>query len=245
MLEVMFLMMFVDQIDRYLHHGVSTLGLMNGFERGTNYWVLPLWITLPALLIIQQLWLLDMAYPDTNGDKDDVSDSLPVSSLKEVIAPKEGETQAKDAVEGPQTKQEASNIEAPSGNVKNDLIGAEIKLVDALDQLAGNKTVIDWRNDKKTPLQWRQTVNSRFWEYAGLPAPRLNETMTYDEYRKLGDAAFLTQSDGYEAAKQASSTLRGAHRQIRNRLRLQTQPVFLLLPPLFLHLHQIPAHNLR
>ncbi|THX85882.1 hypothetical protein D6D04_01671 [Aureobasidium pullulans] len=200
------LMMCVDQIDRYLHHGVSTLGLMNGFERGPNYWVLPLWITLPALLIIQQLWLLDMAYPDTSGDEDDVSDSLPVSSLEEVIAPKEGETQAKDAVEGPQTKQEASNIEAPSGNVKNDLIGAEIKLVDALDQLAGNKTVIDWRNDKKTPLQWRQTVNTRFWEYAGLPAPRLNETMTYDEYRKLGDAAFLTQSDGYEAAKQASSS---------------------------------------
>ncbi|THY24937.1 hypothetical protein D6D01_05254 [Aureobasidium pullulans] len=200
------LMMFVDQIDRYLHHGVSTLGLMNGFERGPNYWVLPLWITLPALLIIQQLWLLDMAYPDTNGDEDDNSDSLPVSSLEEVIAPKEGETQAKDAVEGPQTKEEASNIEAPSGNIKNDLIGAEIKLVDALDQLAGNKTVIDWRNDKKTPLQWRQTVNSRFWEYAGLPAPRLNETMTYDEYRKLGDAAFLTQSDGYEAAKQASSS---------------------------------------
>ncbi|KAI5204971.1 hypothetical protein E4T38_04516 [Aureobasidium subglaciale] len=88
----------------------------------------------------------------------------------------------------------ATNNGDPCKTVNDELLATKFRLQDAEDRLQGNKTVIDWKNDKRTPEQWKEVENTKFWEIAGVPGPRRGTTITYEDFQKNGGVEFTRRS---------------------------------------------------
>jgi DNA repair exonuclease SbcCD ATPase subunit len=75
----------------------------------------------------------------------------------------------------------------PCKDVKNELAAKAAKFDDLQAQLNGEKSVIDWENDKRRNSHWQRIKDTKFWEVAGIPGPRPVDAVTYDEFQKNGD----------------------------------------------------------
>jgi hypothetical protein len=75
----------------------------------------------------------------------------------------------------------------PCKDVKNELAAKAAKSDDLQAQLNGEKSVIDWKNDKRRNSHWQRIKDTKFWEVAGIPGPRPVDAVTYDEFQKNGD----------------------------------------------------------
>ncbi|KAI5247715.1 hypothetical protein E4T43_01819 [Aureobasidium subglaciale] len=111
----------------------------------------------------------------------------------------------------------ATNNGDPCKAVNDELLATKFRLQDAEDRLQGNKTVIDWKNDKRTPEQWKKVENTKFWEIAGVPGPRGGATITYEDFQKNGGVEFTRRSSQTAAQSAAEKVASSAAAQAGQR----------------------------
>ncbi|KAI4727409.1 hypothetical protein E4T49_04733 [Aureobasidium sp. EXF-10728] len=189
----------------YNHYTVPTLDFIFGRERGPHDYTLR-WMSLFIIfygLYSWWLWhLFRSLWGKTNNGDDNEEFKLPEDPCKDVkkeLADTKAELEkSKESSDKSDSKKDDSNKddskkddsnksnEDPCKDVRNELANATARLNDAQAQLNGDKCVIDWRNDKRSLLQWRQVENTRFWEVAGIPGPRPADAITYEEFRRNG-----------------------------------------------------------
>jgi len=122
----------------------------------------------------------------------------------------------KDKDKGKEKKDESKKDTKDScKDVLIELATKAAKFDDAEARLNGQKSVIDWKNDKRSDHQWQQVRNTRFWEAAGIPGPVSADAVTYEEFLKrsglrvwsdlMGPWDYRTQGPGNQLALRSST----------------------------------------
>ncbi|KEQ66205.1 uncharacterized protein M437DRAFT_62431 [Aureobasidium melanogenum CBS 110374] len=193
----------------YNHYTMPTLDFIFGHERGPHSFLIR-WASLFFLfLVIYTFWLWHQlrgifGKPNGGDGGDDDSDDKspkddPCKDVKKELADtkaelekaKESSDKDKDNSKKDDSKKDDSNKDNsdPCTDIRNELATTTAKLNDAQAQLNGEKSVIDWKNDKRSNSQWQRLQNTKFWEVAGIPGPRLSNAVTFGEFQRNGAGA--------------------------------------------------------
>lgn len=99
-------------------------------------------------------------------------------------AEKEKEKEKDEAKDKGKEKKDESKKDSKDSckDVLLELADKAAKFDDAQARLNGEKSVIDWKNDKRSAQQWQQVRDTRFWEAAGIPGPLSADAVTYEEF---------------------------------------------------------------
>ncbi|KAG9614468.1 hypothetical protein KCV01_g470, partial [Aureobasidium melanogenum] len=207
----------------YDHYTLPTLNFIFGHERGPHSFMIR-WASLMFLFfLIYTFWLwhqLRGVFGKRNGgDGGDDSDGQPpkedpCKDVKKELADTKAELEKtkgssdKDKSKKDDSKKDDSD---PCKDVRTGLATTTARLNDAQAQLNGEKSVIDWKNDKRSNSQWQRLQNTKFWEVAGIPGPRFSNAITFEEFQRSGGvAAGVTSEPSVRFASQIGSGSRSA-----------------------------------
>ncbi|KAK6008139.1 hypothetical protein QM012_000042 [Aureobasidium pullulans] len=187
----------------YNHYTLPTLNFIFGRERGPHSSMLR-WASLIILFFLLYTWWLWHLSRGICGKSEDGHDSDdqppkedPCKDVKKELADAKTELETakessdKDKDKKDDSKKDDSNKDNSDSckDIRNELATTTAKLNDAQAQLNGEKSVIDWKNDKRSNSQWEQLKNTKFWEMAGIPRPRFSDAITFEEYQRNGGVA--------------------------------------------------------
>ncbi|KAI5203840.1 hypothetical protein E4T39_03912 [Aureobasidium subglaciale] len=231
-------MVLLDQLDnenRYAHYLINSI---YGRERGPHAWIWSWPVLIVAFFFIYTCWITDSlfcrkpidttAFPKVDPCKDFRKELADLKfKYKETEESKKDNANADSAnkpavghsneaaadtssrVVTDNSNKVAANNGDPCKAVNDELLATKFRLQDAEARLQGNKTVIDWKNDKRTPEQWKEVEDTKFWEIAGVPGPRQGTTITYEDFHKNGGVEFTrhpSQTAAQLAAQKAASS---------------------------------------
>ncbi|KAG9689607.1 hypothetical protein KCU95_g1340, partial [Aureobasidium melanogenum] len=206
----------------YNHYILPTLDFIFGHERGPHSFMIR-WASLIFLFfLIYTFWLwhqLRGIFGKRNGGDDGDDDSSdqppkddPCKDVKKELADTKAELdKAKGSSDKGNSKKEDSKKDDsdPCRDIRTELATTTAKLNDAQAQLNGEKSVIDWKNDKRSNSQWQQLKNTKFWKVAGIPGPRSSNAVTFEEFQRNGGAG-VSSEPSVQFASQIGSRSRSA-----------------------------------
>jgi chromosome segregation ATPase len=180
------------------HYTVPTLDFIFGHEND-NKDLAAGWTPFIIIFFGLYTWWLQYFLRSVYGRKESVEavvSDIPPSSDKEdscANVKKELEdvkaelVKAKEAGKDNSKKEDSKKDNEDSGkDLRSELAIKAAKFDDLQAQSNGDKSVIDWKNDKRSNSVWQRVKDTRFWEVAGIPGPTPVDAVTYDEFQRNG-----------------------------------------------------------